>query len=151
MDAVTLALWALRIGFLALIYLVLLLVVRALWRDLRSAVRDEGAALGRLVIVASPMGQPEAGTSIPLDAVTSLGRDVNSTVVIDDDAVADDHALLTYRGHLWVLEDRAGGGATRVNGHPIAGEAVLGYGDEIALGDVRMRLERAPVDGAGRR
>ena len=49
-------------------------------------------------VLASPMGQPEPGVSIPLDAVTTLGRDVNSTVVVDDDAVADDHALLTYRG-----------------------------------------------------
>ena len=145
MDVVTLGLWALRIGFLALIYLVLLLVVRALWRDLRAAVRDEGAALGRLVVVASPMGQPEPGMSIPLDAVTSLGRDVNSTVVIDDDHVADDHALLTYRGRLWVLDDRVGDGATRINGQAIVGSAVLGYGDEIGLGKVRLRLERAPT------
>ena len=151
MDALTLALWVLRLTFLALIYLVLLLIVRALWRDLRAAVRDEGAALGRLVVITSPMGQPEAGTAIPLDAVTVLGRDVNSTVVIDDDAVADMHALLTYRGRAWILEDRAGDGSTRVNGHPIATAAVLGYGDEIGLGKVRLRLERAPVDGPGLR
>ena len=149
MDVLTLGLWALRLGFLALIYLVLLLVVRALWRDLRAAVRDEGAALARLVVVASPLGQPEAGTSIPLDAVTALGRDMDSTVVIDDDTVADEHALLTFRGHQWLLEDRAGGGATRVNGQPMAGTAVLGYGDEIGLGEVRLRLERAPLDGSG--
>lgn len=150
MDVLTLVLWALRIGFLLLIYLVLLLVVRALWRDLRASVRDEGAALGRLVVVASPYGQPEPGMSIPIDAVTSMGRDVNSTVVVDDDQVIDDHALLTYRGHVWVLEDRAGGGVTRVNGQPIAGAAVMGYGDELGLGRVRLRLERAPVETAGR-
>lgn len=150
MDVLTLILWALRIGFLLLIYLVLLLVVRALWRDLRAAVRDEAAALGRLVVVASPDGRPEPGTSIPLDAVTSLGRDVNCTVVVDDDHVVDDQALLTYRGHVWVLEDRAGGGTTRVNGQPIAGAAVIGYGDEIGLGRVRLRLERASVETTGR-
>lgn len=150
MDVLTLLLWALRIGFLLLIYLVLLLVVRALWRDLRAAVRDEAAPLGRLVVVASPYGQPEPGVSIPVDAVTTMGRDVNSTIVVDDDEVVDDHALLTYRGHAWVLEDRAGGGFTRVNGQPIAGAAVMGYGDEIGLGKVRLRLERASVGSAGR-
>ena len=150
MDVVTVGLWALRLGFLALIYVVLLLVVRALWRDLRAAVHDDASALGRLVVVASPMGQPEPGTSIPLDAVTSLGRDVNSTVVIDDDHVADDHALLTYRGRVWVLDDRVGDGETRVNGQAIVGAVVLGYGDEIGLGRVRLRLERAPAAGAGR-
>ena len=150
MDVLTLVLWGLRIAFLLLIYVVLLLVVRALWRDLRAAVRDESTALGRLVVVASPYGQPEAGMSIPLDAVTTLGREVNSTIVIDDDHVIEDHALLTFRGRLWVLEDRAGGGVTRINGQPIAGAAVLGYGDEIGLGGVRLRLERAPVETGAR-
>lgn len=144
MDVVTIALWALRIAFLVCIYLVLLLVARALWRDLRAAVRDGSTALGRLVVLRSPLGQPEPGLVIPLDAVTSLGRDVNNTVVIDDDAVKDDHALLTFRGWSWVLEDRTGGEATRVNGQPVQGLAVLGYGDEITLGEVRFRLDRAP-------
>ncbi len=151
MDVLTLALWALRIAFLAAIYVVLLLVARALWRDLRSAVRDESTALGRLVVLASPLGQPEPGVAIPLDAVTSLGRDVNSTVVIDDERVEDDHALLTFRGWSWVLEDRTGGEATRINGQAVQGVAVRGYGDEIALGDVRFRLDRATVEAGGRR
>lgn len=148
MDILTLALWGLRLAFLALIYLVLLLVVRALWRDLRAAVRDHGDALGRLVVLASPLGQPQPGTSIPIDAVTSLGRDVNSTVVVEDEGVAPEHALLTYRGHAWVLEDRVG--STSVNGQPVAGATLLGYGDEIGLGRVRLRLERATSGGGAR-
>ena len=151
MDVLTLALWALRIAFLACIYLVLLLIARALWRDLRSAVREESTALGLLAVLASPMGQPEPGVSIPIDAVTTLGRDVNSTVVVDDERVADDHALLTYRGWSWVLEDRTGGEATRVNGQAVQGAAVLGYGDEITLGDVRFRLDRALSETGTRR
>lgn len=151
MDVLTLALWGLRIAFLIAIYLVLLLVARALWRDLRAAVRDESTALGRLVVLASPLGQPEPGLSIPIDAVTSLGRDINNTVVIDDERVADEHALLTYRGWSWVMEDRTDGEATRINGQALQGIAVLGYGDEIALGDVRFRLDRAPADGGGHR
>lgn len=150
MDVLTLALWALRIAFLVCIYLVLLLIARALWRDLRTAVREGSTALGRLVVLRSPLGQPEPGLIIPLDAVTSLGRDVNSTVVIDDERVEEDHALLTYRGWSWVLEDRTGGDATRVNGQPLQGLAVLGYGDVIDLGDVRFRLDRAPEEAGGR-
>lgn len=150
MDVLTLALWALRIAFLVCIYLVLVLIARALWRDLRTAVREGSTALGRLVVLRSPLGQPEPGLVIPLDAVTSLGRDVNSTVVIDDDQVEEDHALLTYRGWSWVLEDRTGGDATRVNGQPLQGLAVLGYGDVIDLGDVRFRLDRAPEEVGAR-
>ena len=36
------------------------------------------AELGRLVVLASPRGEPQPGASYPLDAVTNLGRDVNN-------------------------------------------------------------------------
>jgi pSer/pThr/pTyr-binding forkhead associated (FHA) protein len=144
-DTFTLTLWILRLGFVALIYGFFFLVVRALWRDLRSTVSSAGTPLGRLVVLASPDGQPAAGTSIPLDAVTTLGRDVNNTVVVDDAFVSSDHAMLTFRGRVWFLEDRRSTNGTFLNGQSVQGEVPMGYGDEIQLGGVRLRLERSPV------
>ena len=40
MDGFALSLWVIRILFLALLYLFLAFVVRALWRDLKSAAED---------------------------------------------------------------------------------------------------------------
>ena len=141
MDAFTLVLWALRIGFVVCLYLFLAVVVRTLWRDLRIAVAAAGASVGRLIVVASPLGRPEVGTSLPIDAVTSLGSDVNDTIVVDDPEVARQHGLLTYRGHAWYLEDRGDGAPIRVNGEVIEGVAAVRFGDEIGLGRVRLRLE----------
>jgi len=135
-------LWALRIGFIVCIYVFLALVVRTLWRDLRAAVATAAPSVGRLIVVASPLGRPEPGTSIPIDAVTSLGGDVNNTLVVDDPDVASQHGLLTFRGRAWYLEDRGGGGPLRVNGEMVDGAATVRYGDEIGLGRVRLRLER---------
>ena len=98
MDAFTLVLWVLRIGFVVCLYLFLAVVVRTLWRDLRAAVSTAAPSVGRLIVVASPLGRPEPGTSIPIDAVTSLGGDVNNTLVVDDPEVASQHGLLTFRG-----------------------------------------------------
>ncbi len=143
MDAFTAVLWVLRIGFVIGLYLFLVLVVRALWRDLRTAVSDSSPSVGRLIVLASPMGAPEAGTSIPIDAVTSLGGDVNNTLVVEDPAVAAEHGLLSYRGHAWYLEEREPGMRPMlVNGDPVDGAAAVHFGDEIALGRVRLRLER---------
>lgn len=153
MDTFTLTLWILRLGFVALIYGFFFLVVRALWRDLRSTVSTAGTPLGRLVVLASPEGQPEAGTSLPLDAVTTLGRDVNNTVVVEDSFVSADHAMLTFRGRVWFLEDRRSTNGTFLNGQAVEGEVPMGYGDEIQLGGVRLRLERSLVprrDGSRR-
>lgn len=143
MDGVVLSIWILRILLLALLYLFLWVVVRGLLHDLRAAAREPGAELGRLVVVASPSGDPAPGASFSLDAVTTLGRDVNNTVVVDDEFVSGSHAVLSYRGRTWYVEDLGSTNGTFVNGGAVAGIAPAAFGDELQLGNVRLRLERA--------
>ncbi|HET7027492.1 MAG TPA: FHA domain-containing protein [Candidatus Limnocylindrales bacterium] len=144
MDAFLIAIWIVRLAFLALLYVFLLFVVRALLRDLRAASR-EPAELGRLVVVGSPSGDPPVGMSYPLDAVTGIGRDVNNAVVVDDPFASSDHAVLTFRGRAWYLEDAGSTNGTYLNGSRIDGLAPLGFGDEVQVGQVRFRLERGRV------
>jgi hypothetical protein len=143
MDGVVVSIWILRLVFLALLYAFLWMVVRVLLRDLRAAAREPGAELGRLVVLASPGGEPPVGASFSLDSVTTLGRDVNNTIVIDDDFASGSHAVLTYRGRAWYVEDLGSTNGTYVNGNPVEGIGQLGFGDELQLGNVRVRLERA--------
>jgi hypothetical protein len=141
-DPFVLAIWILRIGFLALLYVFLWLVVRMLLRDLRAAAREPGAELGRLVVVASPSGEPTAGAVFALDALTTLGRDVNNTIVVDDAFASTEHAVLSFRGRAWYLEDLGSTNGTYVNGSLVDQVWPLAFGDEIQIGQVRMRLER---------
>ena len=133
--------WVVRLAFLFLLWAALALMARALLRDVRAAARNPAAALGRLVVVAST-GQPEPGTVFPLDAVTTLGRDLGSSVVLDDPYASTHHAALTFRGLAWYVEDLGSTNGTFVGGAPVTGVAPLWYGDEIQIGDVRLRLER---------
>lgn len=143
MDASLLVIWAIRLLFLALLYLFLARVVRALVRDLRSATREGRDAIGRLVVLASPGGEPAMGRSFDLDPITTLGRDVNNAIVIEDPFASAEHAVLTFRGRGWYVEDLGSTNGTYLNGRSIAAIAPLGYGDELAIGQVRLRLERA--------
>jgi hypothetical protein len=143
MDAAVIAIWVLRLLFLALLYAFLWMVVKALVRDLRSAAREPTTELGRLVVIAAPSGEPAPGSAFALDAITSLGRDVNNSIVIEDDFVSATHAALTYRGRAWYVEDLGSTNGTFVNGSPIDGLSPIAFGDEIQLGQVRLRLERA--------
>ena len=143
MDGLLVVVWVIRILFLVLIYVFLYRIIRTLLRDLRSAAREPGTSLGRLVVVASPAGEPGAGRSFDLDAITTLGRDVNNAIVIDDPFASSEHAVLTYRGRGWYVEDLGSTNGTFVNGRAVAAVAPLGFGDEIAIGQVRLRLERA--------
>jgi FHA domain len=141
MDGFILTLWLVRILFLVLLYGFLFAVVRVLLRDLRAAARGP-AELGRLVVIASPRGEPPAGTTFPLDALTTLGRDVNNSIVVDDPFASADHAVLTFRGRAWFVEDLESTNGTYVNGLPVERVAPLGFGDELQVGEVRFRLDR---------
>lgn len=141
MDGFVLTIWILRLVFLALLYLFLFAVVRVLLRDLRGAVRDR-TELGRLVVVASPGGEPPVGAVFPLDAIASLGRDVNNTIVVDDPFASGEHAAITFRGRSWYVEDLESTNGTFLNGGQVAGATPIGYGDEVQIGEVRLRLER---------
>ena len=142
MDGFTVTIWVVRILFLVLLYLFLFAIARALLRDLRAAGREPTVELGRLVVIDSPAGEPAAGSSLPLDAITTLGRDVNNGIVVDDQFVSAEHAVLTFRGRTWYIEDLSSTNGTFVNGSPVDGVAPLGYGDELQLGQVRLRLDR---------
>lgn len=142
MDGFFVILWALRILFLALLYVFLFAVARTLLRDLRAAAREPGVELGRLVVVASPSGDPSVGTSFPLDAVTTLGRDVNNSIIVEDPFASTDHAVLTFRGRAWYIEDRESTNGTFVNGSRVSGVSPLGFGDQVQIGQARFRLER---------
>jgi pSer/pThr/pTyr-binding forkhead associated (FHA) protein len=141
-DPTVLAIWIVRLAFLGALYAFLWVVVRALVRDLRAAAREPSTELGRLVVLASPSGEPPAGSSFRLDAVTTLGRDVNNTIVLEDDFVSTTHAALTFRGRAWYLEDFDSTNGTFVNGNQVSGLVAVAFGDELQLGQIRLRLER---------
>jgi hypothetical protein len=141
MDGFVITLWIVRILFLVLVYAFLYLVVRVVLRDLRAASRGP-AELGRLMVLASPRGEPRPGSSFPLDVVTSLGRDVNNGIVLDDPFASAEHALLTFRGRNWYIEDLDSTNGTFVNGAPVDGVGPLGFGDELQVGEIRLRLDR---------
>ncbi len=141
MDPLTLVLWAIRLAFLAALYAFLALVARAVLRDIRAASRDPAGALGRLVVVASAR-TPVVGSVFLLDAVATLGRDLGSSVVLEDPFASTRHAVLTFRGRGWYVEDLGSTNGTLVNGEPVTGARALGFGDEVQIGETRMRLER---------
>lgn len=144
MDGLVIAIWLVRLLFLFLLYLFLWFVVRALLRDLRSAVREPVTELGRLVVIEAPGGEPAPGTAFSLEAVTTLGRDINSTIAVEDEFASARHASLSFRGRAWYVEDHASTNGTYVNGSRVVGVAPLWFGDELQVGRVRFRLERPP-------
>lgn len=144
-DILRLILLALQLGFLALLVLIVLRFARALRADLRHAEASEAASrtgIGRLVVLESPGGEPAVNRVLHIGPITTLGRDVNSTIYLDDEFASGTHAALTFRGRAWYVEDRGSTNGTWVNGHRIERPVALTFGDELTIGRVRFRLER---------
>jgi len=67
---------------------------------------------------------------------------VNNAVVIEDPFASSEHCALTFRGRAWFVEDLGSTNGTFLNGNQVDGTAPMSYGDEIQVGEVRLRLER---------
>ena len=144
-DILRLLLLALQLGFVALLYLVLLRFAGSLLKDLRNAEEVQVASrsgIGRLSVLESPEDEPPSGSTIALGPINSIGRNVNNTIYVEDDFVSATHAMLTFRGRSWFVEDQGSTNGTYVNGHRIDRPVALSFGDELTIGRVRMRLER---------
>jgi pSer/pThr/pTyr-binding forkhead associated (FHA) protein len=135
----------LQIGFLLLLYLTLFRFAGSMLRDLRNAESAQLASrtgIGRLAVLESPENEPQAGGTIALGPINSMGRNVNNTIYVEDEFASANHAMLTFRGRSWFIEDQGSTNGTYVNGHRIDRPVALSYGDELTIGRVRMRLER---------
>jgi pSer/pThr/pTyr-binding forkhead associated (FHA) protein len=93
--------------------------------------------------MAVPAGAPAVGATMALETITTIGRDADNVVVLDDPFASTHHARLTFRGRVWYLEDLGSTNGTRLNGRSVGGAVAVGFGDEIAVGETRFRLEPA--------
>lgn len=147
----------LKFGFLAVLYLFLLWVVRSALKDMRRgttrvmpAERLPGADATGMYAAADPIGGPEdefeprlqveratghePGTAYDLIAGATLGRgDVE--IRLDDQFASSRHARITRQGQVVVIEDLGSTNGTYLNEEPLTGPQPLHPGDRIRIGD----------------
>jgi hypothetical protein len=73
-------------------------------------------------------------------SIVSIGRDVSSDVVVDDERVSRRHARLRPTERGWVLEDLESTNGTRVNGFRTQAQ-LLSDGDTISIGASTFAFE----------
>lgn len=153
--------FALKFGFLVVLYLFLLWVAWSVWRDVRRGDQREepvragfapppprsdatsmyAAAAGqealdgaepRLLVERAPGHQPGMVYDL-FDAVT-LGRgDVE--IHLEDPFASSRHARIWKQGHVLVIEDLGSTNGTYLNDEPLSGPQPLHPGDRIRIGD----------------
>jgi pSer/pThr/pTyr-binding forkhead associated (FHA) protein len=72
--------------------------------------------------------------------VVTIGRSLDSDVVLPEDSVSAEHCRLERQGHSFRLIDLASTNKTWVNGHEVE-NVVLGDGDQIRVGHTTFVFE----------
>ena len=135
-----------RLLLTALLYLFLVAVFVVLWRDLRTtteapvAIQERKA---RLIALASCEGL-EKGATLALQPFTTLGRGPANTIVVPDTFASAEHALISWRGGQWWLEDLDSRNGTRLNDVSVTAPTVLSAGDLVSIGQVKLKVEIDP-------
>lgn len=146
---------ALKFGFLAVLFLFLLVIARSALKDLRRTVAPAPDATGfhsGPVLADSPLGEDawliverggglEAGQRYDLIGGLSIGRSKDADVQIADRYASSIHARLFERGGRYYAEDMNSTNGTLLNGATLAGEAEMIDGDTVQIGDTEFRLE----------
>ena len=136
---------ALRISFIALIYLFLFVVLRTTVHELAVAARsmggDDRRAVGTgLIVLDAAESSLAPGAALSLEPASSLGRGTGNTIVIDDPHTSARHAELRFARGQWWLRDLGSSNGTWLNDEPVRAVVGVRPGDVIQCGRVRFRL-----------
>ncbi|HET6214973.1 MAG TPA: FHA domain-containing protein [Micromonosporaceae bacterium] len=149
-----------RFGFLVLLWIFVFTVVGVIRRDLfagsrtsrlvasprgvggatgsmRPAKVKRGRAAHQLVVTAGAL----AGTRITLsEAVITIGRAEDSTLVITDDYASARHARLVPRAGQWLVEDLGSTNGTYLDRAKVTGPTPVPLGVPIRIGRTSLEL-----------
>jgi pSer/pThr/pTyr-binding forkhead associated (FHA) protein len=130
----------LKFFFLGLLYLFLIFVVVAVYREARAESTGEMPGrvkkkkkrdLPQLVVVA---GDRNLGTRYQLDEDMMIGRASSSAIVVDDTYASEQHARLFAGSGGFYVEDVGSTNGTYVNGRKISYPFELREGDRVKIG-----------------
>ena len=151
---------ALQFGFLAVLYLFLLWVVRSARRDLAGGANADVPVAGgaaaqpsrerggmdlrqgirpRLVVVAAMNFAP--GTEFEIGDSATMGRSPSADVPIEDPFASSAHARIFPRGQFMYIEDMGSTNGTYLNGRQLRRPEQLKTADTVRIGETEYRYQ----------
>jgi pSer/pThr/pTyr-binding forkhead associated (FHA) protein len=151
-DLLDLAILALRLALVGVLYAFLVVVLRAAGRGLQAARPAPRATVELRLIVLEPGGSGlRRGQEVAVSDGATLGRAAHAELVVADSTVSAEHARILQVGSEWVVSDLGSTNGTLVNEARVDGQARLTHGDVLALGGVRFTVAlRSAARGAAR-
>jgi hypothetical protein len=115
-----------------------------IYQDIQLATMQSGHVTkpqGAMRVLSSETDAVEDGYIFSLSMVTSIGRASVNGIMVDDEFTSSRHALVTWSGEQWMVEDVGSRNGTLLNDLPVDGQTVIVSGDILTVGRTRFRLE----------
>jgi len=142
---------ALRVAFVAVLYLFLMQVTRVMLREIRAVAATRSPAPRPEAATARPVDERglivldagetwlEPGAYFDLAGETLIGRGSGNDIQIEDPFVSTEHARIIIEPERTIFVDLGSTNGSRVNGEDVRTPLTLFDGDVIQLGRVRFR------------
>ena len=136
----------LRLAMVLALYAFLGWAIYTLWRDIKR--QSELLAARRIpkITLVSQFGDESISSDFVVPELV-LGRDQTCDLILDEKTVSAEHARLSYHHGNWWVEDLHSRNGTFLNLELLAAQAVLTSGDELQVGQVKLRIEISGIIG----
>ncbi|HLZ30160.1 MAG TPA: FHA domain-containing protein [Chloroflexota bacterium] len=143
MDLLDLAILALRLALVGVLYAFLVVVLRAAKSGLQAARPAPAPPVGvelRLIVLEPGGSGLTAGQALAASDGATLGRAEPADLKLADATVSARHAQVSRRGQEWLVRDLGSTNGTLVNDAQVIGSRQLRHGDVLAVGGVRFTV-----------
>ncbi len=141
----------LRLLFIVLLYLFLMQVVIAIFRDLKKteivSANPESRlppVVGHLIIVknANPNSSLAPGVRFDLAPITTIGRGLTNNIQLSENLISNEHALMEFHGGNWRIRDANSRLGIYINGQQIPPNQGIPVqlGNIITIGPINFQL-----------
>ena len=130
----------LRLTMALALYAFLGWAIYTLWRDIKR--QSELLAARRIpeITLVNYIGDETISHEFVVPELV-VGRDKSCDLMLDEKTVSAEHARLSYHHGNWWVEDLHSRNGTFLNLELLAAQAVLTSGDELQVGQVKLRIE----------
>jgi hypothetical protein len=130
----------LRLAMALALYAFLGWAIYTLWRDIKR--QSELLAARRIpeITLVNHIGDETISHEFVVPELV-VGRDKSCDLMLDEKTVSAEHARLSYHHGNWWVEDLQSRNGTLLNLELLAAQAVLTSGDELQVGQVKLRIE----------
>lgn len=133
-DLYTILSSLLKYFFVFIVLYFIYLIVKLIFLDIKTVYNDENENKSYLKLVSENPDQFSDQEIYELEDFTSIGRDYENDLILEDSLVSRRHAIIIWKNDGFYIEDMKSSNGTFVNGEKIEAPLLLQSGDLLAFG-----------------